>query len=121
MIKIDHCFMLNVMNLGAIVDVMLAILPSLCDRIVVLFARRRNDLDFYPDSKDAFHLPQIYEQISNRIHASVVYWVVFNDQHLATILLKFCEFVQQIFTTFGVADCLGGGDLLKVTIHDQER
>jgi hypothetical protein len=48
---------LNVANLGAIIDVMLAIPTSLCDQIGVAFARHWYDLDFDPDAKYTFHLP----------------------------------------------------------------
>jgi hypothetical protein len=56
-VKVDNQFVLNVVNLGAIIDVMPAILTSLRDQVGVAFARHWYDLDFDPDAKYTFHLP----------------------------------------------------------------
>ncbi len=63
MVKVDNQFVLDVPSLGAIIDVMLAILAGLGDRVGVAFARRWYDLNFDPDAKDAFQLPGFDKQI----------------------------------------------------------
>jgi hypothetical protein len=49
----------DVLNLGTIIDVMLAISVGLGDRVGGTFARRWYDLNFDPDANDAFQLPEI--------------------------------------------------------------
>jgi hypothetical protein len=100
MVKVDNSLVLNVLNFGAIIDMVFAIPTLLCDRIGVAFSRRWNDLYFNPDSKNAFHISQIDEEVPHGCHAAVVDGVIFNDKNLATVFLKFCEFVEQIFATF---------------------
>ncbi len=63
MVDVDNWFVLDVPNLGAIIDVMLAIPVGLGDWVGVAFARRWYDLNFDPDAKDAFQLPRIDKQI----------------------------------------------------------
>ena len=100
MVKVDNSLVLNVPNFGAIIDMVLAIPTLLCDRTGVTLSRRWNDLYFNPDSKNVFHISQIDEEVPHRCHAAVVDGVIFNDKNLATVFLKFCEFVEQIFATF---------------------
>jgi hypothetical protein len=64
MVKVDNQFVLDVPNLGAIIDVMLAILVGLGDWVGATFARGWPHLNFDPDAKDGFQLPGIDKQIS---------------------------------------------------------
>jgi hypothetical protein len=88
MVKVDNCLVLAVMNLGTIVDVMLAILALLHYQVGVTFPWRWNNLYFDPDTKDLIHFSQIDEQILYWTHAAVIYGVIFNDKNLAAILLE---------------------------------
>ncbi len=92
----------------------------LCDRTGVPLSRRWNDLYLNPDSKNAFHIFRINEEVPHGCHAVVVDGVLFNDKNLATVFLKFCEFAEQIFATFRIANCFGRGNLLEISIHNRE-
>ena len=70
-VKVDNSLVLNVSNLAAMIYVMLAIPPVLCDQVGVSFTRRGCDLYFPSDSQDAFHLPRIDEQKPHWSHAAV--------------------------------------------------
>jgi hypothetical protein len=85
MVKVDNSLVLNVPNFGAILDMVLAIPMLLCDRTGVVLSRRWNDLYFNPDSKNAFHISRIDEEVPHECHAVVVDGVIFNDKNLATI------------------------------------
>jgi hypothetical protein len=60
-IKIYDGFMLQIPDLGAVVDMVLAVTAMFCDRIRVLFARRRDYLKFHSDPKYPLHLSQIHK------------------------------------------------------------
>jgi hypothetical protein len=58
-VKVDNQFVLDIPNLGTIIDVMLAIPMSLCDQVGVTLTRRWYDLNFDPDAKYTFQLSGI--------------------------------------------------------------
>jgi hypothetical protein len=120
MVEVDNCLVLTVTNLGAIVDVVFAIPALLHDRVGVTFFLRWNDLYFDPETKDTIHFSQIDEQVPYWSHAVVVHGVIFNAENLAAVLLEFCKFVEQIFTTFQITYCFGRGNLLEISIHNGE-
>ncbi len=120
MVKVDNSLVLNVPNFRSIIDMVLAIPTLLCDRTGVALSRRWNDLYFNPDSKNAFHISRVDEEVPHGCHAAVVNGVIFNDKNLAIVFLKFCEFVEQIFATFRIANCFGRGNLLEISIHNRE-
>ncbi len=51
---------------------------------------------------------------------AVVHGVIFNDKHLAAILLKLRKFVKGVFSTFRISCGLGRGYLLEISIYDWE-
>jgi hypothetical protein len=61
MVKIKNSFVLNVLDFGAIHDMVLAIPVLLGDGIGVPFPRGWDYLYFNPDSKDVCHIPGINE------------------------------------------------------------
>jgi hypothetical protein len=72
MVKVDNHLVLTVMSLGAIVDLMLAILALLLDQAGVMFPWRGNDLYFDPETKELIHFSQIDEQIPYCSQAAVI-------------------------------------------------
>ncbi len=116
MVKVDNHLVLAVTNLGTIVGMMLAIPALLCDWVGVAFPWRWNNLFFDPETKDLIHFSQIDEQVPYWSHATVIYRVISNDKNLAAIL----QFVEQIFTTFWITDCLGGGLPALNIVHHGE-
>jgi hypothetical protein len=120
MVEVDNSLVLNVSNYGAMIDMVFAIPTLLHDRVGVAFSRRWNDLYFNPDSKNVCRISQIDEEVPHGCHAVVVNGVIFNDKNLATVFLKFCEFVEQIIATFRIANYFGRGNLPEISIHNWE-
>jgi hypothetical protein len=60
-IKISDGCMLQIPDLGAVVDMVLAVMAMFCDRFRFLFARRRDYLKFHSDPKYPFHLSRIHK------------------------------------------------------------